>query len=224
MKKLLLAIAMVGSLVALGACGGDSDDNASLSGANQAPSVADKKAANEPSGKEATHVGAPPSNPECATTLNADWVNSPENLDEAVNLADTIVVAQVESVQKGEDLVIPGKDEPGGETRVPTSEVKVKVTKSEKGSAKAGDTMTLFQTGDSCQQMDEDPPYKKGQKHLLFLEQGPRGLQRTISPEGRYKENADGTLEPAVEGPATEEVAGKKVKDIEPKLKKGGSS
>jgi hypothetical protein len=220
MRKILLATVMAVSVAALGACGGDDNNKASLSGSgdNSAPSVADKKN-KPPAGEEAAHVGAPPSKPACGVVLNAFWTNSPKTLDDAVDEASTIVAAEVESVQKADDLVIPQKGEPGGENRVPTSEVKVRVEKSAKGSAKEGDTLTLFQTGDDCQRMDKDPPYKKGEKHLLFLEKGPRGQLRTISPEGRYKEKADGTLEPVADTPATQAVKGKKITDIEQQLK-----
>jgi hypothetical protein len=67
--------------------------------------------------------------------------------------------------------------------------------------------------------MHGDPPFQVGEKHLLLLQPGPRDTLTTISPDGRFKEAADGTLEPTVDSPATREVRGKKMGDIEGQIR-----
>jgi hypothetical protein len=42
-----------------------------------------------------------------------------------------------------------------------------------------------------------------------------------VSPEGRYKKKADGTLDAFVDDKATKKVNGKKVSDIQPALEGG---
>jgi len=83
--------------------------------------------------------------PELAS--EASWAFHPHSFQEARDRAHTIVRAQVVAVEKGEDLVVPARSEPSGEDRLPTQRITVKVTKSYKGAAKAGETLTLFQTG-----------------------------------------------------------------------------
>jgi hypothetical protein len=46
-------------------------------------------------------------------------------------------------------------------------------------------------------------------------------MLKTVSPEGRYKKMADGTLDVFVDNDATKKVKGKKVKDIESALEGG---
>jgi len=43
-----------------------------------------------------------------------------------------------------------------------------------------------------------------------MLERGPRGHLQTVSPEGRYKQTADGTLEPAGDSTVAESAKGKR--------------
>ncbi|MDP9380012.1 MAG: hypothetical protein M3Q29_07665 [Chloroflexota bacterium] len=128
---------------------------------------------------------------------------------------------------------MPAKGEPTGEDRIPTQRVTVEVTKAYKGSAKAGQRLELFQTGGAKLPLEApkdkaghrvethqvilegDPLYKAGEEYLLMLEQGPRQMMRTISPEGRYRIARDSTLTPMVHNEATRGVAAKPVAEVE---------
>lgn len=167
--------------------------------------------------------------------LHASWVFHPASLAEAADQAQTIVLAEVVKVESGADLVVPVEGEPNGEDRVPTQRITVQVVNGYKGAA-VGDTLTLFQTGGTLQgvETDEatgkallettpqfilegDPLYQVGERYVLFLEAGPEGLLRTISPEGRYRE-VGGTLVPMVENEMTKSLRGQSVAALEAQL------
>ncbi len=168
-----------------------------------------------------------------AMVAHAVWDFQPKNFAEAKNRAKHIVLAEVVNVERGEDIVTKVEGEPNGEDRLPTQKVTLKVVKGYKGNAR--DTMiTLFQTGGEVQNPPPpaegekppsvegsevifagDPLYKVGEQYLLLLEPGPRDMQRIVSPEGRYKVEANGTLEAMVDTDAAREVKGKPLVDVE---------
>jgi hypothetical protein len=170
------------------------------------------------------------------STAHASWAFHPKSFAEARGRAKSIVLAEVTSVERGEDLVMPVEGEPNGEDRIPTQQVTLKVLKGYKGGAKAGQTLTLFQTGGTVlpppppegtkeavtdvQQviLEGDPLYQQGEKYLLLLEPGPKGMLRTISPEGRYRHQQNDTLSPMVDNEVTREVRGKTLASIERSL------
>ncbi len=133
----------------------------------------------------------------------------------------------------GPDIVVPQKGEPDGFDYVPTQEVVVQVTKVLKGDAKVGDLLTLSQTGGDLQTpsqakvqrptfvLHDDPFYAAGEQYLLLLDPRPQtpGQFVTISPDGRYLVQQDGTLkamDPA--RPAAREVHGKTLAAMEQML------
>lgn len=168
--------------------------------------------------------------------LYASWANSPKSLKEAHAIAKTIVLAEVIAVEQGDDLVVPVDGELNDEDRVPTQRVTLNVIKSYKGGDKTIDTVTLFQTGgvqtqaptsDNGKELESnaaqvilegDPLYVIGEQYLLMLEDGPNGMQRTISPEGRYLLQGDGTLKAMVDNDMTQEVVGKSAEALEQEL------
>src|SRR5215510_7722861 len=81
------------------------------------------------------------------TNLHASWCCEPKSIAEASAKADSIVEAEVLSVQRGADIVTKAPGEPGDEDRIPTQQVTLKVLKTHKGNQKPGDTIQLFQTG-----------------------------------------------------------------------------
>jgi hypothetical protein len=173
---------------------------------------------------------APPPNqqPERITTasdqcphVNAAWVFQPQTFEETRNKAKDVVEAEVVAVEEGEPLGTPNPNEPGDSELIPTQKVTLRVTKGHKGPKQAGETIELFQTGSSCYKVEHDPVYKEGEQYVLMLDEGPKGMLKTVSPEGRMKKNADGTLETYVDDKATSKVKGKKLKDIEPVLEGG---
>lgn len=188
-----------------------------------AKKIADDKKANPDkprAGDQVTAVGAP--NPQPAAqcdpngvpTAFAEWRFQPDTLEKAKGKAKDIVYGEVMSVQAGPDQVISVPTEPGGEIRTPTQIVTIQVANSHKGGKKGGTTVTLTQLGSACYRVADDPMYKKGEKALLMLEDGPRGMMQTISPEGRYRQGPDGTLNPVIDNPATEKIKGKKPEEV----------
>lgn len=170
-------------------------------------------------------------------TAHASWAFHPKNFREARDRAHSIVHAQVVSVEKGDDLVLPVQGEPDGEDRIPTQRVTVRVKKVHKGSTAEGALLTLFQTGgtrlltrDAKGQPDQspqaqqvflegDPPYEAGEEYVLLLEDGPRGLLRPVSPEGRFKVEKNGTVKAMVDNEATHTVHRKPLAELEKKIK-----
>jgi hypothetical protein len=188
-----------------------------------AQKIADDKKANPDklrAGDKVTAVGAPNPQPadQCDAngppTAFAEWRFEPDTLDQGKSKAKDIVYGEVMSVEAGPDQVIAVPTEPGGEIRTPTQTIQLQVTKSYKGGKKNGGMVTLFQVGNACVRIANDPMYKKGEKALLMLEDGPRGQMQIVSPEGRYRQGPDGTLNPVIDNPATEKLKGKKPDDV----------
>ncbi len=164
---------------------------------------------------------------------HASWSFHPKNLAEAQAQAHTIVQGQVISVAPGADIVTKATGEPNNEDRIPTQHVQLKVTKVSKGSVKPGQVVDVFQTGgvtvptgqpDGKQGarlqthvtlLSGDPLYKVGEQYMLMLEDGPNRMLRTISPEGRYKIEANGAVTPMVDNEVTTSLKGKSVTELE---------
>jgi len=81
------------------------------------------------------------------TMAHATWRLTPNNFSDVVKAADTVVEAQVVSVEAGAPIVVPVPNEPGGQDSIPTERVTVNVTSSDKGSAQTGQQLVIFQTG-----------------------------------------------------------------------------
>jgi len=164
---------------------------------------------------------------------HASWAFAPKDLNDAKGHAKQIVEGDVVSVAAGPDIVTPAKGEPNDEDRIPTQHVQLKVTKSYKGNAKSGDVLDLFQTGgltaptgqpDGKQGarvqthivlLSGDPLYKVGEHYLLMLEDGPRNQLRTISPEGRFRVESNGSVTPMVDNQVTAGVKGKALGELQ---------
>ena len=176
---------------------------------------------------------------ESDATARAVWLFQPKNGAEVRAKSKDIVLAQVVSVKRGPDIVTKQPNEPSGEDRIATSRISVKVLQPYKGAYKAGQTVTLFQTGASMDdpappkegkgntatskaqhiQLEGDPAYKAGEQYVLMLEAGPAGTQRPVSPEGRYRvDKKTGVLTGVVKNPVTNEIAGKSLKSLEKTL------
>jgi hypothetical protein len=164
---------------------------------------------------------------------HASWAFKPKNLAEAQAKAHTIVEGEVVSVAAGADIVTKAPGEPNNEDRIPTQQIKLKVNKVQKGNVKVGQVVDIFQTGgvtlptgqpDGKQGarlqthlvlLSDDPLYKAGEQYLLLLEDGPRGMLRSISPEGRYRIESNGTVTPMIDNDVTAVVKGKSLRELE---------
>lgn len=129
--------------------------------------------------------------------LHFTWEFYPKSFREAREKATLIVLADVVAVERGPDIVVPVKGLPNDEDRVPMQRVTVKVAKTYRGQAAAGQTVTLAQTGGGTIGFSEDSPtYKVGERYVLLLRPGRPDMYRIISPEGRLRITTQGLIEP----------------------------
>jgi hypothetical protein len=66
-----------------------------------------------------------------------------------------------------------------------------------------------------------------GDQHLLMLDRGIRGLEKTIAPQGRFKIERNNTLTPTVDDEVTAPVRGKSLSEVQrsvPSLQKRGAA
>ena len=177
------------------------------------------------------------SNSHGTLTQQASWSFQPKTVKAVRDRAQAIVLAEVVSTGRGEDIVTAQPNEPGGVDRIPTTRVTIKVVRSYKGSAKAGEQVSLFQTGGSVlpqapatgkgaqtdvQQLvlEGDPSYARGEQYLLMLEPGPAGTLRPVSPEGRFRyDDRTGRLTGMVKNNVTNEIAAQQLSSLEPVLR-----
>lgn len=185
------------------------------------------------------------SQPPSQTTAHASWVFNPRTVSELKGRSRAIVLTEVVSVERGDDLVSEQPGEPGGVSRIPTQRVSVQVIETFKGAVNPGQTLTLFQTGGSINVSDPpapgegqsgetdvqqlvlegDPPYVPGEEYLLMLEPGPGDTVRPVSPEGRYRHDArSGVLTAvAVHGSGVaNEIASRRLAELGPVLRSRG--
>lgn len=206
------------ALLAVSACGGGKERKAALQ-----PATGGKTETTPPSDKEPKRFTG--GGELCANGSRvrgaAEWAFEPKTFAELRGRASAIVLAQVQAVEQRQNMLLPDPQQQGSAMArtLPLQRVTLKVLKTEKGTPKAGETVDLIRVGSDCFDVDGDPPYHPGEKHLLMVETGPPGFVHTVSPEGRYKERADGALDPVVDNDVTAEVRGKKLQEVEPKLR-----
>ncbi|MFQ5856039.1 MAG: hypothetical protein ACE5LU_10385 [Anaerolineae bacterium] len=136
-------------------------------------------------------------NQEPAVRYSASWVASPNSLEEAARLSESIVLGRVVEVAPADDLVVRVPEEPEGVDRVPTEVVVFEVEDVFKGDTPG--TEFIFHTGLSGENvrdeeareqaaerarkpvedegraviLEDDPPYEQGELYVLFLTKGP---------------------------------------------------
>lgn len=124
--------------------------------------------------------------------FHANWAYNPRSLGETSRLASHIVVATVTGVTDGEPIVNRLQD--GEVSRIPTQRVSFTINRSPKGDMVPGESFVLFQNGDENNRFDEDPTYKVGTRHLLFLMAREDGTYLVVSPQGRYEVTGRGLV------------------------------
>lgn len=171
--------------------------------------------ATPPPGQQAPASNSPQQ--DCSADMPANvsavWRLKPTSMAEVRTKAQTIVLADVESVEQLPDEVLTAAGEPGGEARTPMQIVRLKVRKAYKGSAE-GDTIAVTKLGSDCFRVDEDPAYVKGETQLLMLERGPGSGLQAVSPEGRFKLTDEGTLQPVGHSSVAQSARGELPDDI----------
>lgn len=81
--------------------------------------------------------------------FHASWIDKADTLAEGLDKSDHVILGEVIELRKGRDLVVSAPGEPGGEDRIPTMVVKLKVQKTYKGPLRGGEIVELMQTGHS---------------------------------------------------------------------------
>jgi hypothetical protein len=97
--------------------------------------------------------------------------------------------------------------------RIPTQRVTFNVRRTRKGPMVAGESFVLFQNGNEHNRFEEDPSYKVGSRHLLFLTEREDGTYLVVSPQGRYEVTSRG-LVPATERGFAAELKGPSLQDV----------
>ncbi|MFW6084425.1 MAG: hypothetical protein ACODAA_04370 [Gemmatimonadota bacterium] len=107
----------------------------------------------------------------------ADWAESPESVEEAVESAEQVVVGQVVRVRPGEDIVVRAEELPDGIDRIPTEIVTLRVEKNLKaGRGEPPQTVEVFRTGGTI----GTPPSQRGNRPP---EEPPEGVERPDRPD-----------------------------------------
>jgi len=211
---LRLAVATIIAAGAGGAALAQAQASDTPSAAERARLLEDKQQRTAPSPGERAPKSSSTLRQDCPADMPANvtavWRFKPGTIGAVRAKANSIVLAEVVAVRQDADDVLAAPGEPGDEIRTPMQVVTMKVKKAYKGPSEAGDTVTLSKLGGECYRVDEDPAYSKGETHLLMLERGPGGHLQTVSPEGRYKQLADGTLEPAGHSAVAKSAKGKR--------------
>lgn len=168
----------------------------------------------------------PVCNPDLPANAFATWENNPQNLNQANEMADQVVVGTVQGVQKGTAYTNAVEGEPGGSVSYPTQRVTIQVEQAIKGSANEGGTITVERLGDAagCFRVEGEPAYSRGQEYLLLLENGREGHpMHPISPSGRFQVTGDNSLRPAHPGNGVaEDIAGQKLDQVANRLGAAG--
>jgi hypothetical protein len=170
-------------------------------------------------------------------TMHASWQFHPQSVSQLRARAQSIVLGEVVSVRRGDDIVTQQPGEPDGVDRIPTRRVTVRVITSYKGQAAPGTQLTLFQTGGivlphapepgeaahtNVQQLvlEGDPAYRAGEQYLLMLEPGPQETLRPVSPEGRYRHDPkSGTLTAMAHGTVPDAITASRLSALESSLR-----
>jgi hypothetical protein len=193
------------------------------------------------------------------TQAVASWRNSPDTLEQAVELSDDIVRGRVTRVRRAEDIVVQAAGEPDGEVRIPVEAVTIQLERTLKGGPK--ERIQVFHTGlskgDSAAEkgapredppprpddgvdrprrlprpsiaesrtflLEGDPPYKSGDRVVLFLTEGPAlevdgetvQTMAIVAPEGRYAVDDDEELDPVIDRKFADEQRGKPLREFE---------
>lgn len=160
---------------------------------------------------------------------HASWVRKANSLDAAARFSNQIALGRVINIRRGPDIVVAAPIEPGGEDRIPVEVVTLRLERSYKGGkpetiqvfhtglSTASQPQPLLQEEGPENQplsnqppgprgnlerpvsIEDDPPYRVGERYLMFLTEGPivdgTTTQALIAPEGRYRVTANNRLQ-----------------------------
>jgi hypothetical protein len=108
--------------------------------------------------------------------FHASWIDKADTLAEGLDKSDHVILGEVIELKKGRDLVVSAPGEPGGEDRIETTIVKLKVHKTYKGAP--GEFVELMQTGHSTDAvLLPGNPFSAAQDNGNVQIKGKRGVQ-----------------------------------------------
>ncbi len=142
--------------------------------------------------------------------LHANWFHTPKSIAEATALATDVVVATVDAVTEGAPIL---SVHPDGVQSIPSQRVHLTVNRTRKGALVASESFVLFQNGNNDFRFENDPSYKVGSRHLLFLLPREDGTYLVVSPEGRFEVSRAGLL-PATPDGFAGSLAGASLQDV----------
>ncbi len=139
------------------------------------------------------------------------WDFRPESVDALLGRTDAVVYGEVAAVRSGAPLRADAEGHPdGGE--IPTQRISIDVVDRILGLPLL-QRLEVFKTGSADLHLEGDPPYRVGERYLLFLHErdDAPGLYIPAAPDGRLLEGGDGRLSPLIEGAVGRELGGKTV-------------
>jgi hypothetical protein len=155
--------------------------------------------------------------------VSASWAFRPRTVEELADRAKLVVEAEVAGVRRGAPMW-PRGDSPHA-TAIPTQRIDLEVVDGLRGGAAAGDELTLFKTGGerggAALSLEGDPPYREGERYVLFLEPRGDGTYIPSAPDGRLRLGADGEAEPLIEGPVGDALRGLDTASVARAARKG---
>jgi hypothetical protein len=145
-------------------------------------------------------------------SAGATWRYRPRQMRDVWTRGRVVVVARVTSVTRGATIG-------SGDLAMPTEVVDLAVERTLKGSRLTA--VRVFHTGSGDRYADGDPPYRIGERWLLALrrQKAQRGVYLPVSPEGRYRVEADDTVSPAMPEGMSNDLRGLALRDAAERLR-----
>lgn len=144
----------------------------------------------------------------------ASWAKRPASLKEIKARATAVVEAEVTRIESGPDLVVPDRNEPNGEIRIPTQRVGFRRLDTYAGAVESD--FSVFKTGSSSVSLEGDPPYAVGERYVLFI--APRmegdGSYLPAGPDGRLREDDRSQVQAVIPGPVADALDGKPKSEV----------
>lgn len=136
-------------------------------------------------------------------SMGATWAFRPRSVDQMVARAKVGGLATVTGIAAGPAL---RGDEP--DDVMPTQRITLKFDEQWVGSAPS--EIVLFKSGSNSSWIEDDPPYKVGEKYLIYASPRPEdpATYLNVAPDARIKVQ-DGRLRPLVEGSVAQQLGGR---------------
>lgn len=136
------------------------------------------------------------------------WDFRPGSVEALARESESMVHAEVVEVRAGEPLAADAAGHPEGDS-IPTQRIVFDVVEQMDGQS-LPEQFQLFKTGSESLHLENDPPYRVGERYVLFVREreGEAGTYLPVAPDGRLLEKANGELEPLIDGAVDEDFEG----------------